>query len=324
MISSRCPVECRAGARELRRLQCDVQRSRTIARALVAVVAEQARFRRARAASRSRRAGQRRSSRSVIDDPARTRRAAVKRDAERAQAFAARVEILDQLRGGKADAERHEAAERGPEHACPSESAARHAGVSTGTGRCRSLGLRHDPHRAARGLPASSASTTITAGSSRRNVAGRGLWIDVHASRSPIRNCSARSRRMWGSVGSRRRALARGGRKRRKRKSVVLGRRSVRPLKPSVEQRGGIVRQVAGKRRDLRLAVEHLATGRLARERRAGDGGSLSRPRATVASRVARTAASATTSTSAPENFARATRARSCARGSASSRSWLG
>ena len=127
---------------------------------------------------------------------------------------------------------------------------------------------------------------------------------------------------MWGRVGA---PSARLGQRRAEAQEAEVGLVGWRsgPVKP-VEQRGRIVRQVARKRRDLGLAVEAVRAPIVS----PASGvpmmaGSLSRPRATVASRVARTAASATTSTFAPENFARSI-ARSVMRArKRSSRSWL-
>ena len=136
----------------------------------------------------------------------------------------------------------------------------------------------------------SSGAMTMT--SDRRGGSRRALRRSLgHASRSPSRNCSARSRRMWGKAGVlavRRVRAAAGG-------SAGSGSRSrrpriaVRPVKRARRTaRRRIVRQVAGKDRDFGLAVEGLAADGLAGERRADDRRQASRVRARPSPRASR------------------------------------
>ena len=148
-----------------------------------------------------------------------------------------------------------------------------------------------------------------------RRAAGRLL---AHARRSPIRNSSARSSRIWGSDSVSPSAVRSsfGGRKRRKRS----GRRCLRARS---EERLRILRQVAGKHGDLALAVEAAAVDRLAGHRRADDRRRAARCPASRCPRAWRAPRRAP----APRPWRRRTAARSTARATsrariASSRSW--
>ena len=130
--------------------------------------------------------------------------------------------------------------------------------------------------------------------------AGRALG---HASRSPIRNCRARSSRICGGSGCRR---ASGDRRPEAHEAPVgVAPRPARARRR--EDRRGSAGKFAGKDRRLGLAVERLAADRLARVRRADDGvEDFAVPCRISASRVARMAASAMTSILAPTPSARA------------------
>ena len=145
--------------------------------------------------------------------------------------------------------------------------------------------------------PASPAEKRTWLGSSRRNARG----ARAHASRSPIRNSSARSSRMCGSTPG---PPSLAGAEPRRPEA-----HEAQPELPSRRRpaRGArIVGQFAGEDGGLGLAVEAsrrrsprppAACRRCAADAR--------RPAVTLASRVARTEASATTSTRAPANSAR-------------------
>jgi hypothetical protein len=118
------------------------------------------------------------------------------RRAEPAERFIAAEQILDQARHAEPDAEHREPAERGPEQRAPGKAAPRRR-IGRDDRRQRRLRLHHDPHGAAGGAP--------------RLRGHHHVWIVepkgrrpavmlVHGILSPIRNCSARSRRMWGSI----------------------------------------------------------------------------------------------------------------------------
>ena len=146
-----------------------------------------------------------------------------------------------------------------------------------------------------------------------------GSW--GHASRSPSRKSSARSRRMCGhgdgapDKGSRE---MRGGRKRMKRTS---GRApaTATPAGPLAAPDGKSPGKIGG----LRAAVERLSGYDLARERRADNAVQASPDRLTSPSRVARRAESAMNLTSAPASAARSADCRARRASTASSSLWF-
>ena len=127
------------------------------------------------------------------------RRREGEKEADDAQAFAAREQILDQMRDTEPEAEQHKAYDAGTRNTVPQPKARRGtAGAATGTGSCAASGSGVICTVPRAGLPDSSASMTVYA----RIVEGPScsgppmFRSIVHCSRSPIRNCSARSRRM--------------------------------------------------------------------------------------------------------------------------------
>ncbi len=175
-------------------------------------------------------------------------------------------------------------------------------------------------------LAVSSASVTTTPGSSNRNVAGRRGW-DRSFMTACLRSGTARHGRGGYEAASARclRARSLGGRKRRKRKSLFSAaavdspRKAAAPLNSASGSAGRSPGKVATSVLPSKNSPPVLspAAGVPSSE------GNLSRPCATCASRVARTAASATTSISAPVSSALTTARETARRSTASSRSWL-
>src|SRR6185312_2531908 len=102
-----------------------------------------------------------------------------------------------------AETEHDEAAERSPEQSAPRKAFAARADRFNRRGQCGGVWLRCDADAAMR---RASALTGLREGDARIVEPERGGFARVaalaHCSLSPIRNCSARSRRMWGSAGS--------------------------------------------------------------------------------------------------------------------------
>ena len=74
-----------------------------------------------------------------------------KAEPEKAEAFAAREQILDQMRDAEPEAEQHQPADRGPEHRAPAPSARRGDDRRLDRNRQqRRVGFRRDVNRAAR------------------------------------------------------------------------------------------------------------------------------------------------------------------------------
>src|SRR3954471_24571473 len=133
---------------------------------------------------------------------------------ERAEPGRALVEIFDQRGGRETRAERHQTAESGPEYGAPAKASLRRKRRGDGDRQIEVLGLRKDAHRSTRDA------NVIFVGrqDDMRIVEAECRGSARHARRSPSRNCSARSRRMWGRVGvPARPGSPGGGRKRRKR-----------------------------------------------------------------------------------------------------------
>jgi len=125
---------------------------------------------------------------------------------------------------------------------------------------------------------------------------------------------------MWGRVGAAARLFGDG---RTEAQEAIIGLvRCRQPLEPC-EQRCRIVRQVARKGRDFGGAVECLLSDAFTAQRRADDRLQSVAAARDCCSRVARTAASATTSICAPENLARSIAALVMRDRNRSSRSWL-
>src|SRR5260370_9090400 len=257
--------------------------------------------------------------------------------ADAAEPGGAVEQILDQVGDPEASREQQEACGRDPEQACPRHTAA-------GRGRRNRHGInvggRRRPHPTLPGL---------RVGWGRRDAARFPRWghddagiveteyrwfaDTVHLSRSPIRNCSARSSRIWGRAGTSSPVVSSGGgRKRTKRKSVSSSLAAVRPRNgtaPGANRVAGSSGRPPGNTAtsvlpsniflSLRLPLPECSpaagTPRMQ--------GSVAPPRRTSASRVARTADSAITSTAAPATSARAMARSTSHRRIASNRSWL-
>ena len=129
-------------------------------------------------------------------------------------------EILDEAIDGQTEGERDEAPEAGEEHRAP-----RHEGTALGGQGDRGLGLeggfrRGDDHRAGAEAGGGAVGGDDDVGGIDAEGAGAARGVG-HRRRSPRRNCSVRSRRMWGSERGRPSAVRsnRGGRKRMKARS---------------------------------------------------------------------------------------------------------
>ena len=201
MISPRCACmrDARAGKPRLDPL--DARRSRTTARASsrssVAIAASARSRSCSTALSRSRPTISR-----PTTTPSASTASAASASAERAERLRAREQVLDQLGDGEPEAERDEAAERRPEQRAPGKRRRRAARLRRNRqGAASGSGVTSTVPRPGGGLilgRARSAGATITCGSSSRKAAG--LRWSLMRRRSPSRNCSARSRRMWGSA----------------------------------------------------------------------------------------------------------------------------
>ena len=196
--------------------------------------------------------------------------------AERAERARPGEQALDQLAHPQAEAERDEPAEARPDErrrasgasarATPERCAASTARSASSIGSARACfgnggalrangrGRRHRRRRVVDG----DALVVEPEGA-------RARAMFAHASLSPMRNCSARSRRMCGAGAPR---AVTGGRKRTKRQSLsASGRASASPA----NDRLGVFGQFAGKDRRLGDAVEDLAVELLARLGHADD-----------------------------------------------------
>src|SRR5260221_5430894 len=135
-----------------------------------------------------------------------------------AEAGGAVEQILDQIGDPEAGREQQEARGRDPEQACPRHTAA-------GRGRRSRQGIKVGGRCDAARFPGWGHDDGGIVEAEYRWFAGT-----VHMSRSPIRNCSARSSRIWGSAGASSPVVSSGGgRKRTKRKSVSSSLAAVRP-----------------------------------------------------------------------------------------------
>ena len=205
----------------------------------------------------------------------------------------------------------------------PRRAGTRGASIGTGSSAGSASGVICTVPRA--GRPVSSGPITTTPGSSSLNVAGRRCGVfsliavglrsgtggrgrgGCEAARARRRPCAPAA--AAGSAGS-------GNRPVRKR---VLE----RPRKPPLNSSSGSAGRSPGK---VATSVSPSKASPLAVSPGAGVpmiDGSFSRPRATCASRVARTADSATTSMAAPAYSARSAALATARRSTASSRSWL-
>ena len=117
---------------------------------------------------------------------------------EQTKAFAARKQVFDQIDDAKPEAKQHEPSGRSPEQRAPAETAPhRHQRRLNDDRQQRRIGFRRDANRAAGGaggiLRIHHDHCGIIQPEGRRPPMRRFL---AHCSLSPIRNCSARSRRM--------------------------------------------------------------------------------------------------------------------------------
>src|SRR5712671_1726656 len=250
-------------------------------------------------------------------------------------------QILDQIGDPEAGREQQEARGRDPEQACPGHTA---AGRRRRNRQGSNVGGRRCPHptlprlRGRVGWRRRDAARFLGWGHDDAGVVeAEYRWFagTVHMSRSPIRNCSARSSRIWGSAGTSSPVVSSGGgRKRTKRKSVSSPVAAVRPRNgtaPGANRVSGSSGSSPGNTatavmpsnilplEPVRLPFPECSpvagTPRMQ--------GSVAPPRRTSASRVARTADSAITSTAAPATSACAMARSTMRRRIASNRSWL-
>ena len=151
MISVRCAVELAAAARERgRRGRASRSASRTIARASSRSSLGKRGFG-ARAQLLDRGEADEPGDFACADDQERERRERGERQRRSVPSHVgARVEVLDQPRGREADAERDEAAERGPEHRAPGKAPRRRKRRARPAPADRNPPARDDAHGAAR------------------------------------------------------------------------------------------------------------------------------------------------------------------------------
>jgi hypothetical protein len=133
------------------------------------------------------------------DDDQRQRRENRKAQSEKPKAFAAREQVFDQIDDAEPGAEQHQSAQRGPEQGAPAEAASQRDGRFIDRHRQQGrVGFRRDADRASR--EASRLVIAIDHGDMRIvELEGRGTAVRLsltHCNLSPIRNWSARSRRM--------------------------------------------------------------------------------------------------------------------------------
>ena len=288
--------------------------------------ARSARAATARASSRSsarRRRGARRgcaSMRAEADEPERSRATASATRARTASAArhdrrasrasrcgrTGRGRVVD----GEAEGERDQAAERRRRSRAQRQRRARAVTTRDRLGRLRRRDRRSADERRRRRLAPALSRRRPGSSSSRRKAPAAAIGL---ASCEPVSDQEF-ERPVEADMGQRQRQPL-GGALEVRRAEAHEAERQLGSRRPSASKdRFRIVRQVAGKERDLGVAVERRAVDRLAGERRADDRGQRSPPWVTVPSRVARTEASARTSTLAPANLARSTRARDQAR----------
>ena len=124
----------------------------------------------------------------------------------------ARIKIFNERNCGEARAEHDQPAECGPKNSTPRKATFRRDRRLDGDRQIEVLRLRDHPHRPTRGTG------FLVRHDDLRVVQPECRRFASHARRSPSRNCSARSRRMWGRVGEPVTPGSEGGgRKRRKR-----------------------------------------------------------------------------------------------------------
>ena len=131
------------------------------------------------------------------DDQKRQRRERRERGAERAEPGRARVEVLDQRASSRGRRRAGRARQAPTRTTCPTESGASRAAAArpAPAGRNSPAPARRAPCRVPRAL--------VVVRPRRRADRRDGMprVCAAHARRSPSRNCSARSRRMWGRAG---------------------------------------------------------------------------------------------------------------------------
>ena len=118
------------------------------------------------------------------------------RQTEKAEFLAAREQILDQANHRETGGEQDQAAQGAPKHNAPPETPSRPLQrIVDGNDRCLGVGLGYHLHGAFGGVVLGRTDhyvIVVEAKDGRRSMRP----VFAHCSRSPIRNCSARSRRM--------------------------------------------------------------------------------------------------------------------------------
>src|SRR5258708_2066599 len=256
--------------------------------------------------------------------------------ADAAEPGGAVEQILDQIGDPEAGREQHEARGRDPEQACP-----RHTAAGRGRRNRQGVDSGRRPHPTLsrkRGRVLRDAPRLLGWGHDDAGIVeAEYRWFagTVHMSRSPIKNCSARSSRIWGSAGTSSPVVSRGGGQRRtKRKPASSSLAAVRPRNgtaPGANRVSGSSGSSPGNTATSVLPSNILplepvqlplpecspAAGTPRMQ------GSVAPPRRTPASRVARTADSAITSTAAPATSARVMARSTMRRRIASNRAWF-